>query len=79
MTDEERDILLEGSVQDEDGKRYATDGERAYCAQGHAPGRVHGYPVGWKEVPERVRRGWLGEGMVKRRSIQRNWEGGEEG
>lgn len=40
-------------------KRYATDGESAYCAQQHAPGRWHGYPIPWDEVPPRLARsGW---------------------
>jgi hypothetical protein len=32
-------------------KRYATDGENAYCAQQHGPNKWHGYPVDWDEVP----------------------------
>jgi Zn-dependent peptidase ImmA (M78 family) len=35
------------------GKRYATDGGQAYCGQQHLPGRWHGYPVKWREVPPR--------------------------
>jgi hypothetical protein len=76
MTEPERDRLVTESVL-EGGKRYATDGSHAYCAQEHAPGRLHGYPVGWKEVPERVRRAWLLEGKIDRRTVRQFWEGGD--
>jgi len=68
-----RDALLEGSVQ-HGSKRYATDGERAFEAQEHQPGAWHGYPVGWKEVPESLRRVWRDEGRVKRQAIRRHWD-----
>lgn len=66
--------LLEDSVAD-GTKRYATDGDRAYCAQEHEPGHWHGYPVGWKEVPERVVRFWRSSSRVTRRAIRRRWDG----
>lgn len=66
--------LLRDSVE-VDHKRYATDGQRAFCAQMHAPDTWHGYPVGWKEVPESIRRQWVADGAVKRRSIRSNWDG----
>jgi len=60
--------LLDGS-QLVNGKRYATDGERAYCGQCHDRERDlwHGYPVGWEEVPPPVRIGWERSGLVSRR------------
>ena len=68
-----RDQLLADSVRHGD-KRFATDGERAFEAQEHTAGTWHGYPVGWKEVPENLRRVWVTEGRVKKRSIRRFWE-----
>jgi hypothetical protein len=56
------------------GKRFATDGRRAYYGQEHAPGRWHGYPVGWKEVPQALWQKWLNEGTVKRSDIHRFWD-----
>lgn len=57
-----------------EGKRYSMLEGRAYCGQEHAPGCWHGYPVGWKEVPEPVRRKWFGEGKITRRDQQKFWE-----
>jgi hypothetical protein len=56
-------------------KRYATDGEQAFCAQEHSQGRWHGYPVGWREVPEYLRRKWLTAGTVSRHAVAKGWEG----
>jgi hypothetical protein len=47
-------------------KRYATDGRGAYCAQEHQPGRWHGYPVDWEEVPPKLVFAWVAEQKVKR-------------
>ncbi len=56
-------------------KRFATDGCRAFCGQEHAPARWHGYPVGWKEVPEPLRQKWLNEGRVRRSDVRKFWDG----
>ena len=65
--------LLDTSVSS--GKqRFATDGERAFRGAEHGPDRWHGWPVGWKEVPEKFRHQWLDEGLVKRASISRFWD-----
>lgn len=71
---EEVQDLLAGSVLVE-GKRWATREGRAYCAQPHADDVWHGYPVGWKEVPARLRREWQRRGIIKRRDVSRYWEG----
>jgi len=64
--------LLEGS--ELDGKiRYATWEGRVFEAQEHQPGRWHGYPVGWVEVPEKLRRKWQTDGLVSRRQIDEYW------
>ena len=52
-------------------KRYATDGESAFCAQQHAPNRWHGYPVNWDEVPPAVVSKWVAADKVERRTIRR--------
>ena len=55
------------------GKRYATDGERAYCAQEHGPDVWHGFPVDWRTVPPKLRTTWLQSGLVTKRSVKENW------
>lgn len=57
-----------------DTKRYATDGERAYCAQchDHVRDRWHGYPVDWNEVPPQLLRDWINDGVVPRRVVRRS-------
>ncbi|GAA1270426.1 hypothetical protein GCM10009677_23970 [Sphaerisporangium rubeum] len=52
-------------------KRYATDGQRAFCAQQHAEGRWHGYPIGWEEVPAHVISAWVANEQVDRRTVRR--------
>jgi hypothetical protein len=53
------------------GKRFATDGERAYCGHEHAPGCWHGYPIEWRQVPTNVMRAWLASGQVTKRALRR--------
>lgn len=60
-------------------KRYATHDGKAFCAQMHRnplddEALWHGYPVGWKEVPEKIRREWCSAGKVKRRQIKQFWD-----
>ncbi len=55
------------------GKRYATDGHRAYCGQEHRPGQWHGYPVSWREVPPAIRVGLVTEYKVSKRDIREYW------
>jgi hypothetical protein len=55
------------------GKRYATDGHRAYCGQEHHPGRWHGYPVQWREVPPRIRSGLVADNQVSKRDMKEYW------
>lgn len=54
-------------------KRYAVFEGRAFCAQEHAPGMWHGYPVGWKHVPYTLRQRWRRERAVRKRAIRDNW------
>ena len=76
ITEEERSDLLNKSDPDPLGsdKRYATDGRHAFCAQSHGPDVFHGYPVGWKEVPEQLRNAWIAAGRLRRNSIRRYWD-----
>jgi hypothetical protein len=81
LVEPDRLRLLQASEPDPTGgkARYSTDGERAFSAFEHSPGRWHGFPVGWKEVPESLRRRWRSEGRVNRRAIRKFWESsGEE-
>lgn len=52
-------------------KRYATDGQGAYCAQQHRPGRWHGYPIDWEEVPPALVAKWVAADKVERRTIRK--------
>ena len=54
-----------------DTKRYATDGERAFCAQEHQPGKWHGYPVDWEEVPPKLVSAWISDQKIQRKDIRR--------
>lgn len=67
--------LLAASVIDpkHPGKRYATDGDRAYCGQEHRPGLWHGYPVQWREVPAAILREWRTSGQISRRGLKEHW------
>lgn len=68
--------LLDDSIA-HGGQRYATDGEIPFCAQQHdaADDRWHGYPLGWRDVPPKVRQDWIKTGKVDRRTVKRHWEG----
>lgn len=66
--------LLDGSVL-HGRRRYAFHDGRAYCAREHRPGFWHGYPVGWMEVPARLRHDWVRGGSVSRSDVDRYWEG----
>lgn len=67
-------LLLESELDpDHSGKRYATDGARAYCGHEHAPGRWHGFPVEWRRVPQKLWRDWLANGRISRRGLREHW------
>ena len=66
--------LLEQSVAWGD-KRYAVVDGKAYCAQQHLPGRWHGYPVGWRDVPPKLRGEWLKRDQLKKRDVKKYWDG----
>jgi len=66
--------LLLRSSELEGDKRFAVFDGKAYCAQEHSPGCWHGYPVGWVEVPPRVRTVWRRQGKITKRSLKQNWE-----
>jgi hypothetical protein len=55
------------------GKRYATDGSRAYCGQEHLTGRWHGYPVQWREVPSAIRSALVNDYRVSKRDLKEHW------
>lgn len=68
------ELLAESQLHpSKDSKRYATDGQRAYCGHEHSPGAWHGFPVQWREVPEVLRHKWLAEKRVSRRAIRQNF------
>src|SRR5438128_2333683 len=55
------------------GKRFATDGRRAYCGHEHSPGCWHGFPVEWRNVPARIRNAWLEARRVSKRDVKDLW------
>jgi hypothetical protein len=62
-----------------DGKcRWMTFDGRAFCGEEHRPGYWHGYPVGWVEVPEKIRRRWQAAELVTRRQINDYWLSSED-
>ena len=67
-------VLLSGS-EPVGNKRYATHEGKAYCAQEHGADVWHGYPVGWVDVPESLRRTWLKQMRLKRRDVKKHWNG----
>lgn len=64
--------LLRDSVPD-GNQRYATDGERAYCAQCDDPVQDiwHGYPVPWNDVPQKIVNAWIRNRLVRRSTVRR--------
>lgn len=78
---DDAETMLEQSVL-EGEKRYATREGKAFCAQSRqdpaGDGEIwHGYPVGWKEVPEKLRQTWKSDGLVRRRQIKKFWDNHE--
>ena len=65
--------LLEESEAAEDS-RYSVYEGRAYRAQQHGEDAWHGYPVGWVEVPEKLRNKWRKEGRLRRKDLREHWE-----
>jgi hypothetical protein len=55
--------------------RYAFHDGKAYCAKEHSPGRWHGHPVGWKEVPSKLRTTWTKEDRISKRQVNKYWKG----
>lgn len=55
-------------------KRYAVHEGRAYCAQRHGADAWHGYPVGWVEVHESLRRMWLAQGRLRKQDVKKHWD-----
>lgn len=68
--------LLATSITD-GNQRFAVDQGRAFAGRQHAPGRWHGYPVGWKEVPAKVVQQFLESELVTRQDVKRYWHGNE--
>ena len=54
---------------------YAVHEGRAYCAQDDGADVWHGYPVGWVDVPESLRRKWRKEGRLRKRDMRTHWDG----
>jgi hypothetical protein len=63
-------VLLDKSIL-VGNKRYAIHEKMPYCAQEHAPGIWHGYPVEWHEIPPFIRHRWLDQKEISRRDLKR--------
>jgi hypothetical protein len=65
--------LFEEAVPDpkKPGKRYATDGDNAYCAHSSNVATPsggfywHGFPYEWRRIPAPIQRQWIAEGKIK--------------
>ena len=74
ISQEQAQQLLDDSML-VDEKRFAVHEGRPFCAQDDGAGGWHGDPVGWKEVPSKLRTRWeKKEKKVKKRDIDRYWE-----
>ena len=56
-----------------DKARFAVRDGMAFKGHEHAPGKWHGHPVGWNEVPQKLVNCWLKERRVTRREVRRLW------
>ncbi|MBF0582747.1 MAG: hypothetical protein HQL80_00785 [Magnetococcales bacterium] len=66
-------ILLEESVEDPTSShkaRYATRCGLAFKAHPDGQGGWHGFPVGWNEVPDKIRNQWLKDKKIQRRDLR---------
>lgn len=65
--------LLDNS--EPDGKaRYATRDGYAFKAYPDGQGGWHGFPVGWNEVPVRIRNNWLKDKVIQRGDVRKHWD-----
>ena len=55
------------------GKRFATDGRRAYCGHEHSPGCWHGFPIEWRSVPAAILKVWLADKRISKRDVKDYW------
>ena len=66
-------LLAESEVHPNTNKkaRYATHDGLAFEAYPDNRGGWHGYPVGWHEVPDKIRNKWLREKRIQRRHVRK--------
>ena len=63
--------LLQDSLCDENGHRYATERGVAFMAVSSNDGTWHGFPVPWSEVPVHIQDRFVASGRVTRRQMRR--------
>ena len=63
--------MLAESVLADNGRRYATRQGIAFVAVDSGDGTWHGYPVPWRDVPDKVCDLFVLEGRVTRREVRR--------
>ncbi len=72
----EIDVLKVGELLDQsiefDNRRFAAYQGKSFVGQ-CSGGVWHGYPVGWVEVPEPVRREFVASGTVRRSDQRKHW------
>ena len=59
-------------------QRYAVDQGRVFIGKTDNRDGWHGYPAGWREVPETVRQHFLKSKAVQNRDLSRYWERSDE-
>ncbi|MBF0213982.1 MAG: hypothetical protein HQM00_10545 [Magnetococcales bacterium] len=66
-------LLEDSEPHPQSGKkaRYATRDGLAFEAYPDNQGGWHGYPIGWNEVPEKIRNKWLKEKVIKRIDVRK--------
>ena len=52
-------------------KRFAVYDGMAYCAQEQRPGVWHGYPVGWIDVPDHIKKKWKHAQLVTKGQLKK--------
>ena len=63
--------LFRDSLQDEDGRRYATERGIAFAAVSSNDGTWHGFPIVWDDVPVHIQDRLVESGRVTRRQMRR--------
>ncbi|MCB2263274.1 MAG: hypothetical protein LGR52_10115 [Candidatus Thiosymbion ectosymbiont of Robbea hypermnestra] len=53
--------------------RYGIRDGMAFKGREHAPGKWHGYPIAWNEVPPKLVNQWIRTERITRREVRSLW------